>query len=438
MHTQHRYILEPYNGIKSRHHCPYCQHKDRRFSRYINTVTGEYLADHVGRCERVDSCGVHYKPKQYFEDNGKPEGINSRPVTLPIKQPVLRQKPVSFVPAEVLLKSLKSYDQNHFVSFLISRFGKKIAGELIKRYLIGTSQRWAGATIFWQVDQKGRIRTGKIMLYNPETGKRVKVPNNHFDWVHKNLKLADFSLDQCLFGEHLLKDRAKPVAVVESEKTAIIASVYFPEFIWLAVGGIANLSQKRCKVLQGRRVVLFPDLNGFEKWSEKAKELTGMASLTVSDLLEQKATEAEKKLGLDLADYLIKFNPSSFVEGKNSDPKKQAEPSEPNTIPPLENQAFEDNQTEADLPPTTPELATTPSELVNWDNEIVALELFFQEFPIPQEPIQLNQCSRITNANAFIKSGLTTAKTYRGSRAGLPYLERMKQLKELMSTIIVN
>jgi len=56
------------------------------------------------------------------------------------------------------------------------------------------------------------------MLYSPTTGKRVKEPFNHITWVHKALKQPDFNLKQCLFGEHLLQDKTKPVAIVESEK----------------------------------------------------------------------------------------------------------------------------------------------------------------------------------------------------------------------------
>lgn len=77
--------------------------------------------------------------------------------------------------------------------------------------------------------------------------------------------MPDFELKQCLFGEHLLRDKAKPIAIVESEKTAIIASVYLPQFIWLAVGSLTNLNAEKCSVLKGRTVTLFPDLNGFEK-----------------------------------------------------------------------------------------------------------------------------------------------------------------------------
>ncbi|MBK8483504.1 MAG: hypothetical protein IPL31_03875 [Saprospiraceae bacterium] len=124
--------------------------------------------------------------------------------------------------------------------------------------------------------------------------------------MHSTLKDSTFNLQQCFFGEHLLQDEIlKPVAIVESEKTAIIASVYLTEFIWLAVGSINNLSTERCKVLQERNVVLYPDLNAFDKWQQKAMALSGIANFKVSDLLELNSSIEEKQQGLDLADYLF-------------------------------------------------------------------------------------------------------------------------------------
>jgi hypothetical protein len=73
------------------------------------------------------------------------------------------------------------------------------------------------------------------------------------------------------------------------------------------------LSEEKCKVLAGRSVTLFPDLNGFEKWSLKAKQLSHIAKFTVSDLLERKATDQERESGLDLADYLLRFDPEEFI-----------------------------------------------------------------------------------------------------------------------------
>lgn len=312
--SEHKYILEPYKGMNTRYRCPSCQQREKTFSLYIDTDTGVHIHPTVGRCNRESNCGHHYTPKQYFQDHNisfdtQPKAYKPRPVT---PQP----KPVSFIPVEVFKASLNptAFETNHFVKFLINLFGVEVASQLVSRYFIATSKHWNGATVFWQIDTQGKIRTGKIMLYSPTTGKRVKEPFSHINWVHKALKQPEFELRQCLFGEHLLADTSKPVAIVESEKTAVIASVYLPQFIWVAVGSLTNLNAEKCSILKGRTVTLFPDLNGFEKWNSKAKELSHFATFTVSDLLERKATEAERKQGFDLADYLIRFDYKAFAK----------------------------------------------------------------------------------------------------------------------------
>jgi hypothetical protein len=300
--------------MKTRYHCPSCQQRDKTFSLYIDTETGEHLHPTVGRCNRESNCGYHYTPKQYFQDNNfsfdTPKAYKPRNVT---PQP----KPVSFIPKDVFKGSLKAHETNHFVQFLINLFGVEVASQLVSDYFIATSKHWNGATVFWQIDTQGKVRTGKIMLYSPTTGKRQK----EFTFAHKLIKQPEFGLKQCFFGEHLLIDKTKPVAIVESEKTAIIASVYFPKFIWVASSGLHGLNIDKCSILKGRTVTLFPDLSkpkegnrsAFELWSDKAKEFSHLANFTVSDLLERKATEAEKKQGFDLADFLIKFDFKMFA-----------------------------------------------------------------------------------------------------------------------------
>ena len=307
----YRYKLEPYKGMNTRYRCPNQQCNRKTFVRYIDTETGKHIDCNVGRCNRESNCGYHYTPKQYFQDNNILfESQTTKKHTMP-KSVVL--KPVSFIPVELFNQSLKRYQVNNLIKFLTNLFGKEITNRLIEIYYIGTSKYWQGATVFWQRDMEGKIRAGKIMLYDSITGKRVKVPFNHFNWAHTALKLPEFNLQQCFFGEHLLQvETNKPVAIVESEKTAIIASVYLPDFIWLATGSLTNLTADKCKILKGRNVILYPDLNGFVKWNSKANDLSHITRFTVSGLLQTKATEAEKKDGLDLADYLIKFNYKDF------------------------------------------------------------------------------------------------------------------------------
>ena len=300
----HRYILEPYKGMKSRYRCPSCN-KTKVFTKYIDTTTNEHLSDTVGYCSRLIKCGYHYKPKQYFQDNNI--SLDKTKISNYIK-PKAQQKPkTSFIDAEVMKKSKTSKKENYFIDFLASLWDYEIAYYLAEKYNIGTSKYWNGATVFWQVDKSNNIRTGKIMLYNASNGKRIKEPYNHINWVHKALKIKDFNLEQCYFGEHLLNEDINiPVAICESEKTAIISSILLPEFVWLACGGLNNLNDKNTRILKGRYVVLFPDTKCFDLWNDKIPKLTKLATFKTSTLLKDKATENEKIKGFDIADYLIR------------------------------------------------------------------------------------------------------------------------------------
>jgi len=422
---EHRYILEPYKGMNTRHRCPSCQQREKTFSLYIDTVTGEHIHQSVGRCNRESNCGNHYTPKQYFQDNNisfeTPQARAYKPQTN-----VPQRKPVSFISVEVFKASLKAHETNHLVKFLINLFGVEIASQQVSRYFLGSSKHQfqniefpnykseKGATVFWQIDAQGKIRTGKIMLYSPDTGKRIKEPFNHIGWVHKALKVPEFKLSQCFFGEHLLIDKTKPVAIVESEKTAVIASVYLPQFIWLATGSLDNLNAEKCSILKGRTVTLFPDLNGFDKWSRKAKEFSHLVNFAVSDLLERKATEAERKQGLDLADYLIKFSCNEFEISENDD-----------TPPPQPVQIL------VEVKPLEPNEQPKPQ---SWEKDIIELENYFAKIHLPSKPIRLNKCSTITNCSLFIESHLDKVKMHNGKRTYLPYLNRLKELKQVITT----
>jgi hypothetical protein len=295
--TEPRFILEPYKGMATRHKCPACQHRTKTFSLYFDKETNAPLHYLSGRCERIDKCGYHYTPKQYFADKGivPDANMNSRPFRSKVNIPI------SYIDGNVFKSSLAKYDTNHFVSFLNLHFDNYTVENLITKYFIGSSKHWKGSTVFWQVDVSGNIRCGKIMLYSPSTGRRVKHPYNHITWAHSALQLPDYNLKQCLFGEHLLITNNKPVAIVESEKTALIASVFLPELNWLACGSLQNLSSERCEVLEGRSTILYPDLNAFDKWSIKSQEL----GFSISSVLEDVATHTEREDGLDLADFLL-------------------------------------------------------------------------------------------------------------------------------------
>ena len=67
--NDYRYQLERYRGVSTRYTCPQCRRK-HAFTRYIDTENNnQYLSDNVGKCNRLDKCGYHYTPREYFTDN---------------------------------------------------------------------------------------------------------------------------------------------------------------------------------------------------------------------------------------------------------------------------------------------------------------------------------------------------------------------------------
>ena len=203
-----------------------------------------------------------------------------------------------------------SYRSN-FVRFLCEILSEEQIHSIGENYALGATKN--KEVIFWQIDINGKVRTGKIMQYNPETGRRLKHEIGAIDWVHNKLKKSkdlpeDFNLKQCFFGEHLLKIYPeKSVAIVESEKSALIASAFFPDLVWLAAGNMNGLSIEKCQILKDRSVTLFPDLGAFEKWNIKVSEIQKQINckISLSTLLENEANDTDRINGLDIADYII-------------------------------------------------------------------------------------------------------------------------------------
>jgi hypothetical protein len=307
----HRFILEPYKGKTTRHNCPSCKERGC-FSRYIDTDKIIEFPNHVGRCNRENNCGYHFTPKQYFEQN--PEKAELIHDIQPRSQAVQQQKPslISFIDESIVSRSLTRYDQNKLCQFLTSVLGEEQTLKLMKQYRVGTANYWPGATIFWQTDSSEKVRTGKIMLYDPSNGRRIKKPHNHISWVHSMIGGDEFNLKQCFFGEHLLnQNKTLPFAIVESEKSALIASYYLPEFCWIASGGkYGCFKDENLTVLEGRKIVLFPDLGAFDQWNLKANHMQELGyDVEIFDYLERNASEKQRREGYDIADFLLQIQP---------------------------------------------------------------------------------------------------------------------------------
>lgn len=322
MNNYNQPYLEKYAGKASRHKCPSCG-DPQSFAYYLDGNTGQPIDKNVGRCNHESACGYHYTPKQFFIDNPVEKERFSMPVQQrPKQQP---QRKASYIPFQYVEKSV-SYNSS-FIRFLCGLFDRyslesPTIERLMQDYALGATKD--GSIIYWQIDIKGKVRTGKIMRYDYVTGHRIKDAGG-INWIHavmKKQKLLpdDYNLAQCLFGEHLLRMYStKVVALVESEKSALIASGVYPDYVWLATGGKSQLSIDKLKVLAGRTVIMFPDVDGFEYWTNKAKEIEAIGcKVVVSDLLEKNATDEDRTNKIDLADWLIRaLSENTVAETRN-------------------------------------------------------------------------------------------------------------------------
>jgi hypothetical protein len=234
---------------------------------------------------------------------------DSSPIIYKVSKPV-PQKPikVGIIPKEYL----KLDSQSSFIYFLCEYFSEEQMQYAVCAYNLGachdTDSTETDGVIFPYIDYNFNYRAGKVMYYNTDGHRR----HDRFNSVQsilkkKNLIDTDATYTECLFGEHLLrKFPNKMIAICESEKSAIIGSIIFPNYTWLATGGKAKTDLTKYEVLKGKNVILFPDADGYNDWCELGRQLSSICRVIVSDIIEKNATEQEKINKIDVADWLIK------------------------------------------------------------------------------------------------------------------------------------
>ena len=110
----------------------------------------------------------------------------------------------------------------------------------------------------------------------------------------------DFNYRQCFFGLHLV-DGEKPVALCESEKTAVMMSVFMPEYTWIASGGSEMLSMERLSELKRLDMVL--QITAVKKWEHKTRHFNREMDVTVDQAVQSGVLPD----GADILDLMLKL-----------------------------------------------------------------------------------------------------------------------------------
>ena len=309
--------------------CPKCG--KRSLVRYVDTLNNfAYLPDHVGKCDHEQSCGYWYSAREWQNDEGGGQSWQSFMQSRKPQEP--QREEFATVPMEIITKSVPTADRLARCNFLawLQKIGFS-DGEImraVEAYRLGGTSR--GEIIFPEISPGNVCRAAKIMQYSPdghrrpvfsfrdEAGELVEIG---VDWVESRLRKLDAGklgerkkwmlkykipegkrTAKHLFGLHLLNtDQAKPVAIVESEKTAVLFSMIDSRFLWMATGGCQQIKAAFANslgYLRNRTVVLFPDRGMFDEWAEMAKKC-GLKHISVNALLERPGVPPN----FDLADF---------------------------------------------------------------------------------------------------------------------------------------
>ncbi|NQY10326.1 MAG: hypothetical protein HRT71_12540 [Flavobacteriales bacterium] len=140
--------LYQFDPSSKKFECPKCHQK--RFVRYVD-AKNRYLHEDFGKCDRL-KCGCYRPPnkKHFALENNNIEFIPVKPKT------------PSYITSSVMNASLKSYETNALYIYLIKHFSKSEVIDAFKKYKLGTSKKWNGSTVFWQIDFNNKIRSGKM------------------------------------------------------------------------------------------------------------------------------------------------------------------------------------------------------------------------------------------------------------------------------------
>lgn len=138
-----------------------------------------------------------------------------------------------------------SRTDNNLYNYLCTVFPQSSVDKAFDSYRVGTI---GNTCIFWKTKRDGRVCNDNRIMYC-ENGRRDKERN-----AYRVFKTGEGFTSKGYFGWHLVSlSGSRDVCVVESEKSALIASIVFPDKTWIACAGMNQLHYI------GKKWKLYPD-----------------------------------------------------------------------------------------------------------------------------------------------------------------------------------
>ena len=184
-------------GTRYLGHCPF--HDDRHI--------GSFVVYPKGNCYKCFSCGAKGGVVDFLMNHEKlsyPDAIrylgkkynietdmNDFNYTPPPPRPAPPPLELLVLPKYLMAGTLteEAISQDNLIRWIRTGIAwdtvqRKRVEEMIGLYNVGHGKN--GHTIFWQLDEQGRLRTGKMMKYKPD-GHRDKKASWNFDFIHATL-----------------------------------------------------------------------------------------------------------------------------------------------------------------------------------------------------------------------------------------------------------
>ena len=216
-------------------------------------------------------------------------------------EPNIKHRADFILPSMPMVDVCRADDYNFFTPFIDA--GKLTIEQMhnaAERYHLGKTRN--GQPIFWMIDDM-------------QTPLDAHIGDS---WISTRLKAREpllkyWQVQHCLFGLHLLmEDNSNPpIAIVESEQSAVILSELFPECTWMAYTTTLHLSPDLFAPLEGRTVTLYPRTDPtlstflfFEDLADLVRRYYDM-DITVDSTLEDHATADQKDRCIDILDFIL-------------------------------------------------------------------------------------------------------------------------------------
>lgn len=277
----------------------------------------------------------HFLLSRY--DDSRIRTTNRRTFVNPVVKPRTVEPPIEyapFIPAQMVEATESRVTESNLFVWLAGEFGDEAAMMAMRRYRVGATKHTDGrgyrAASLPYINTSGNCVDCKIFHIDPITGSRKTAPalmswtdregkeqELRSTWALAELKKNDKPRKWCNFGDHLLQDNpTAAVCVVESEKTALVASIVYPSRLWIAVGSKNNLNPERCAPYRGREIIIYPDRDnikdkprksgiGIEKgWETLAREL---AQAGFSVRIDRTVERHHGEINDDIADLILRY-----------------------------------------------------------------------------------------------------------------------------------